>query len=42
MPALKKRSTTLPDLGDFRVEKAKGAATADTDKKYSFFDLVSA
>ncbi|XP_017865605.1 PREDICTED: multidrug resistance protein homolog 49 [Drosophila arizonae] len=39
MPALKKRSTTLPDLGDFRVEKAKGAATADADRKYSFFDL---
>lgn len=37
----KKRSTKLPDLGDFQVQKASGDATAEPDKKYSFFDLVS-
>ncbi|XP_032292618.1 multidrug resistance protein homolog 49 [Drosophila virilis] len=35
----KKRSTNLPELGDFQVQKASGDATAEPDKKYSFFDL---
>lgn len=41
-PSKKENRSKLPDLGDFQVQRPPtGGATAERDRKYTYFDLVS-
>lgn len=42
-PTKKENRNKLPDLGDFQVQRssATDGATAERDRKYTYFDLVS-